>query len=231
MSTARCSICRQQLPTLKSLISHYISGHSKLKIIKELLKSSILQSTPNLLKHKYKCKPRKLYRKPCRTLKVDPENVKTETLYLNENIHILCGQNEIIIGDGKSNVDMEFLFDGNSCESKENYYVPLKDSNGNIIPKKKIKLNENDLKNKINKKKSDYCTRSPSASSEDSTENLEIVKRKIKRKKDSLEKMRHYRINITKLKDQQSLNEQSGEFYICHCREDSNKGSTILQKK
>ncbi|KAJ8953933.1 hypothetical protein NQ318_019173 [Aromia moschata] len=117
---------------------------------------------------------------------------------------------------------MEFLFDQNSCESKENYHAPLRDNNGNIIPKKKLKINTNSRDN-------GGCSRSPSASSEDSTENLCVVKRKIKRKKGLLEKRRHYRINITKLKNQQSLDENSGEFYICHCRE-KYKSSNALQK-
>ncbi|XP_023310372.1 zinc finger protein 560-like [Anoplophora glabripennis] len=146
MYTVRCSICRQQMPTLKLLISHYLTSHSKLKIIKQVLKYSILQSTPSLFKHKYKSKMR-----------------KTETLYLNENIHILCSQNEIIIGDNKSNVDMEFSFDENSNEIL-------------VIPHLRLQ-------------------------------------------KTAWKTYRHYHINITKLKNQQTLDEKSGEFYMCHCRE------------
>lgn len=169
---------------------------------------------------------RKVFKKPRSVIKVHPKYLHTETLYLNENIHILCSQNEIIIGDNKSNVDMEFSFDENSSESKENCYVPLKDGNGNIIPKKKIKLNKSNIKSKAN-----FNSRnSPSASSEDSNENPQVVKRKIKRKKDVLTKTRHYRINITKLKDQQTLDEKSGEFYMCHCREKYNKDQAVLQR-
>ncbi|KAJ8979331.1 hypothetical protein NQ317_006945 [Molorchus minor] len=172
MNSVRCGICRQQLPTLKILISHYLTAHSKLQIIKEFLRISVLKSTPNLLRHSCKNKTKKSLK---RARKAVNKEVKTETLYLNGDIHILCSQNDIIIGDSKG-VDAEFSFDENSTENSC-YYAPLTDNNGNIIPKKKMKPNGN-LKFKESKE-----WRSPSTSSEDGNHNLEVIRRRIKRKK------------------------------------------------
>ncbi|KAJ8916119.1 hypothetical protein NQ315_004486 [Exocentrus adspersus] len=164
-------------------------------------------------------------KKPKGIVTVYPKYLKTKTLYLNENIHILCNQNEIIIGDEKSKIDMQFSFEEHSNDSKS-HFTPYRDANSNIIPNKLTKLDQIGLRNKMK-----VCNNSsPSASSEASTESLQIPKRKIRRRKDPLPKTKHYRIDITKLKDQQTLNEKSGEFYICHCREKYNGYRPTFQK-
>lgn len=214
MKSVRCSICRQKYKNSKKLNFHYMRKHSKMKIVKELLTSNVLLSTPKVLHKKYKyMSPNK---KTIKKIKMDPNSANTETLFMNEDIHILCGQNEIIIGDGKSSVDLEFSFDETSCETKENHT--------STIPKNSKSYKKRQSSN------SDYCSRSPSASSEGSNISLEKNKRKIKRKRQSLGKFKHYRINISKLENQQSLDDQTGEFYICLCREKSDLQRKSLEK-
>ncbi|CAH1154414.1 unnamed protein product [Phaedon cochleariae] len=222
MITVRCMVCRRRLNTTKSLIVHYLKGHSKLKIIKHLLKVSIIQST-QVLRNYLPIKRRKNIRKPTRKVLLNSESLQTETLYLNENIRILCGPNEVIIGDSKSSVDTEFSFQDSSTETKKNMKSRKRGSQD---------LDNGDDNNNANPK----CLQiscSPSASSEGSNSSHPIYKRKIKRKKNFPKKaqQRHYRIDITKLQNAQSLDEKNGHFYTCHCREKKyREPNNVLQK-
>lgn len=54
-------------------------------------------------------------------------------------------------------------------------------------------------------------------------------KRKIKKKKITRRKTQDYHINITKLKDTTSLDDQNGVFYTCRCRENDCPNATKFQ--
>ncbi|XP_044253702.1 zinc finger protein 616-like [Tribolium madens] len=94
MSRVRCTICRQRLPTLKTLKSHYLC-HSKIQIIKEIVKNSINNATPF---HTRK-KKRKIYD-------------LYKTVYLHDKVQIKYNHDTIIIEDD-SNTDnlIELTFD------------------------------------------------------------------------------------------------------------------------
>lgn len=64
-------VCRQSLPTLKALKSHYIAAHSKIQLVRALLKNTIYE------KH-IKSKS------DCRFDNVRPQYLKSEILYLED---------------------------------------------------------------------------------------------------------------------------------------------------
>lgn len=138
---------------------------------------------------------------------------RTKTLYLNENFHILCSQNEVIIGDSQNRVNSLFSFDYSSKKKIKKVATLSKEKKKNIQTKNEIQLRCN----------SDYSSRS-SVSSERSNGSSK-VKRKVKRKNQSLSK--YYHINITKLQNTRSLDDQTGEFYTCECRVKSKRSKLV----
>lgn len=207
----RCSICRLHFTSLKSLNLHY-HKHSKSTIIKCLIKFSVLLTIPNIFRKRQKEKLLEQVNKRENGIKNPP---MTKTLYLKDNFHILCSQNEVIIGDDQNNVNSLFSFDDSPQQTIKKY-----------IPKLRSKSIKN-LQNKAQSKRcnSDYSSRS-SASSEGSNSGL-INKRKLKRKKPSPRK--HYHINVSKMQSTQSLDDQTGSFYTCNCRVKS-KSSKLMKK-
>ncbi|EFA07976.1 hypothetical protein TcasGA2_TC005558 [Tribolium castaneum] len=92
MRRVRCTICRQRLPTLKTLKSHYLTSHSKIQMIKEIVKNSINNATP------------------LRTRKRKSEIYKT--VHLHDKVQIKYNRDTIIIEDdsGADNL-IELTFD------------------------------------------------------------------------------------------------------------------------
>lgn len=207
MTQAYCEICRLKQPTVRSLISHYISKHSKFKLAREILRLSVLKSTPKVLfkKDRFKTEIRSENRK------------KSETLFLSDNIHILYRDNELIIRDDKSSVDMEFSFDENSCDLKD-FFV-----NGKTQYTKKEIDHEQNMNNNVDQshKSKTKCdvqkfkdflqTSSSSASSEDVSKKFSFRKR-IRKRRDTREKAHHYKVNITRFSNNWSLHESTGLF-------------------
>nr|XP_023022293.1 uncharacterized protein LOC111510603 [Leptinotarsa decemlineata]XP_023022294.1 uncharacterized protein LOC111510603 [Leptinotarsa decemlineata] len=218
MNLVCCLICRQQMQTLKSLTAHYLKDHSKFKIVKQLLKVSLSRGTPLITKHRNTGNLSKSPKKIRKKIQLGSNSLHTETLYLTDNIRILCGQNEIIIGDTKSNIDMEFSFD----EYSKEYSVPSIDDEGNIA------TSDCDAEVLPSAKYKERCL--TSTSSEESAANSKNFKKKMKRKKVIRSKMSHYCIDISKMQDLQSLDEKNGYFYTCHCRKKSFKKHDISQK-
>lgn len=109
MRKVRCEICRHHLPTLKNLKSHYMIAHSKVQIIKELLKISLLKATPNLF---------------MRALKRKKEH-KQKTIYLHKNIHITYSNDIIIIKDESSTDHLIEL----TFENPQNFNLPKENPN------------------------------------------------------------------------------------------------------
>jgi len=226
MGQVRCEICRSKLPTTKSLFSHYLNSHTKFKLARELFKLSISTKIPKILSKTKQNKTEK------RSESRNSDNKKAETLFFNENIQILYRDNEIIIRDDRSSVDMEISFDENSSESKENHLATQKDKAIEVKSVNEINNNLAVANNSEFKEKLQYKTRystakngvnisSSSASSEDSLREFSFKKR-IRKKKESKEnKSRHYKINITRSNDCKTLDEHTGSFYQCHCREDN----------
>ncbi|XP_063915746.1 zinc finger protein 90-like [Zophobas morio] len=105
MKRVRCTICRHQLPNLKTLKSHYVTRHSKIQIIKELFKSSILSATPALLAKSIRRKIQQKYK----------------TVYLHDKVQITYSNDTIIIEDGSSDDNLiELTFDDN-----QNLTIPV----------------------------------------------------------------------------------------------------------
>lgn len=132
----RCSICRLHFSNLKTLNTHY-HKHSKSTIIKNLLKFSALLTIPNIFRKR--CKE-KLTKADNKENKESKELLKTKTLYLKDNFHILCSQNEVIIGDDQNRLRTLFSFD-NAPKPKVKKQVPLlrsktKKSMPNTTPQK-----------------------------------------------------------------------------------------------
>ncbi|CAH1129062.1 unnamed protein product [Ceutorhynchus assimilis] len=189
----RCEICRKWLPTMKKLLFHYVRQHSKIILAGELMKLNSKSAVP-------RTKIKKLR-------KITANNKRSETIFANDNVQILCRNNEIIIRDDKSFIDMEFSFDDNN---NNNTNTLIEEENNNQ-PKEFKKL----LTFRT-KKPTTITTPPSSASSEDCFKQFQFKKR-IKRKRDT----RNYKINITRSKNYHSLNENTGVFYLCHCRKDN----------
>lgn len=214
MGHVRCEICRTRLPTYKILMCHYLSAHSKWKLARELLNLSVKNAVPKVFAKKRKTKTEN-------GSESKPEsNKKTEMVFANDSVQILYRDNEIIIRDDKSSVDMEFSFDENSNESKDNGCVlnnlqkTIEDKANNNKPNKPNEL-RNLLKfenNESARRKFALTTSSSSASSEDSSKKFSFKKR-IRKRRDTRDKTRHYKINITRMKNCESLNESTGRFY------------------
>lgn len=196
---ARCSICRLRFSNIKTLKLHY-RKHSKSRIINYILKFSILLTTPCIFRRRGKSKQLKHEHNKGNGTKKQP---KTKTLYLNENFHILCSRNEVIIGDDHNHFNSLFTFT-DSRPQKTKKAVPIAKNKS----KKTLKMQQKRVKT------NDYSSRS-SASSESSNNSLK-AKRKCKRKKQTFG--RQYHINISKMQSTHSLDEKTGEFYTCNCR-------------
>nr|CAH7759310.1 unnamed protein product [Callosobruchus chinensis] len=180
--TVRCTICLLK-QSLNSLMKHYKKCHSKLRMARQLVKNSIKQTLPNMLSRKKWTKT-----KTTKSEKLKIKGNSTKTIYLKDSIQLLCGKNQIIIGDDTKTFDLELTFNNNACEWRETE-----------------KTEEADISK-------GYHSYSPSASSEDSNTSLEVQKKRIKRKKVSMKKLGYYCINITQLGKQKTLDEKTGEF-------------------
>lgn len=192
-----CSICRLRFSNLKTLKVHY-GKHSKSRIINYFLKFSILVTMPNIFRRRCKAKKTKQVNKKGKMNK----QPKTKTLFMNENFHILCSQDEVIIGDDQNRFNSLFTFTNSSRPKLKKYITSAQNK-----LKKTVKSNQNKCRN-------NYSSRS-SASSEASNNSFKL-KRKFKRKKQPFRK--EYHINISKLQNTQSLDDKTGEFYTCNCQ-------------
>ncbi|KAF7284599.1 hypothetical protein GWI33_021881 [Rhynchophorus ferrugineus] len=160
-------------------------------------------------------------------LLTDLVNTHNNTLLL---LTPVLRDNELIIRDDKSSVDMEFSFDENSCDSKDfivngkSQYSKSEISHGQNMNNNIVdQYNKNKTKCDIQKFKDFLQTSSSSASSEDLSKKFSFRK-KIRKRRDTREKARHYKVNITRLNNNWSLHESTGEFYYCRCRDDQKKG-------
>ncbi|CAH1967513.1 unnamed protein product [Acanthoscelides obtectus] len=181
---ARCTICLQK-QSLNLLMKHYKKCHSKVNIARQLIKNSIVQSVPKMFSRKKWAKTKI----PTNSEKLEIRDNATKTLYLNDSVQLLCGKNNIIIGDGRNAFDLELTFNDSAGEWKET-----------------VKTEEATEEADTSK---GYHSYSPSASSEDSHFSLKVQKKRIKRKKASMKKLGYYCINITQLDKQTSLDERT----------------------
>ncbi|XP_066251513.1 uncharacterized protein [Euwallacea similis] len=234
MGQVRCEICRTRLPTQRSLKSHYLRGHSKLNLAREIFVQTLKNTVPkvyvNTLKRKTEQRSRNIIPDPTE---------KTETVFARDSVQILYRNNDIIIRDDKSSVDMEFSFDENSNDARDN--CPVISSDLSTKNKKSSStlpvnlLNHKDVNNnrpiskgaqlkKLVTWQNQGTTKlilnasSSSASSEDSLKKFSFNK-KIKKRRGPRDKSRHYKINITRTKNCLSLDENTGTFYQCHCKQ------------
>lgn len=220
----RCEICRTKLRTSGLLILHYFRYHSKLLLARQLLVQTLKSTVPKVLAKEKKSKtdtaPYGELQNTNNDIKLEE---KTETVFANDSLQILYRNNDIIIRDDKSSVDMEFSFDENSSEAKDiiskKVHSDFKSKTQNHI---KLETNNNTVSKGIELKKlvtwqNDTATRlvvnasSSSASSEDSVKKFCFNKR-IRKRKGSKGKTRHYNINITRSKSYTALDESNGKI-------------------
>ncbi|VEN49339.1 unnamed protein product [Callosobruchus maculatus] len=180
--TARCTICLQK-QSLNSLMKHYKKCHSKVRIARQLVKNSIIQTIPKIFSRKKWTKT-----KTTKSKKLKIKGNSTKTIYLKDSIQLLCGKNKIIIGDGTKTFDLELTFNDSAGEWKETEKTEEADTSKG------------------------YHSYSSSASSEDGNTSLKVPKKRIKRKKVNMKKLGYYCINITQLEKQKTLDERTGEF-------------------
>lgn len=220
----RCEICRTKLRTSGLLILHYFRYHSKLLLARQLLLQTLKSTVPKVLAKEKKSKTDTApYGEPQNTNNDIKLEDKTETVFANDSLQILYRNNDIIIRDDKSSVDMEFSFDENSSEAKDiiskKVHSDFKSKTQNHI---KLETNNNTVSKGIELKKlvtwqNDTATRlvvnasSSSASSEDSVKKFCFNKR-IRKRKGSKGKTRHYNINITRSKSYTALDESNGKI-------------------
>lgn len=198
MKVVRCLVCRRKMPTLKYLNNHYLKDHSKVRIVKFLMKFSFLQNNLFMRKHK--------------KVKQTKYEHDSKTMYMNSNFKIVYGTKEIMIADSDEKMELQVGKLTTDCNEE------LSSTKENIKP--------NDLD--VSKATSGYCSDTPAASSDSSSTPLMVTKKKIRRRK--TKKNGYYQINITKIKNEQSLSEENGQFYICHCRESNNNMSKFMKK-
>lgn len=72
MKIIRCMVCRQTLPTFKMLKCHYLAAHSKLQLVRPLMKSTIR------MYNRYKKNVKNSFEN------VKPQYFKSEILYLED---------------------------------------------------------------------------------------------------------------------------------------------------
>lgn len=219
----RCEICRTKVRTSGLLILHYFRYHSKLLLARQLLVQTLKSTVPKVLAKDKKSKTDSPYQDPGNTNNDIKVEDKTETVFANDSLQILYRNNDIIIRDDKSSVDMEFSFDENSSEAKDitakRAHSDFKSSKATID---KLETNNNTLSKGIELKKlvtwqNDTATRlvvnasSSSASSEDSVKKF-CFNKKIKKRRGPKGKTRHYNINITRTKSYAALDESNGKI-------------------
>lgn len=93
-------VCRQQLPTLKMLRSHYAAAHSKAQLVRALLKNTVYRSSS----------PRKTRDVAISFDEVRPQYLKSEILYLEDGF-----QNSILEDEDSQNS----VFEESTPEVKE----------------------------------------------------------------------------------------------------------------
>ncbi|KAK9885129.1 hypothetical protein WA026_010642 [Henosepilachna vigintioctopunctata] len=108
----RCSLCSLQCRSLKILNEHYNQRHSKLRIIKQLINYSLRNSMSSL--NWVKTKKSKISAKEYHV-----ENpLKTEKLFVKENIHISYGNKDVFIEISSDNEEsLELSIDDTSNKS------------------------------------------------------------------------------------------------------------------
>lgn len=206
MCRNRCQICQKRLTTYKRLLRHYVRDHSKYQLAREVLKLSISNIMPKTLIKKRKLVPPSLY------------SGKPEIIFSNDTVQILYQNNDIIIRDDKSTIEMEFSFNGISDGSKEvcttkQMFVgksvagnPDKLNNNKIVKRRLESVTVTSIENATN------TASSSSASSEDSTKKFSY-KQRIKRKRGTRDNTRNYKVNITRFKNCGFLDEDSGKYF------------------
>lgn len=221
----RCEICRVKVPTSGLLILHYYRFHSKLLLARQLLVQTLKTTVPKVLAKEKKSKTDTAPdREPHNTNNDIKVEDKTETVFANDSLQILYRNNDIIIRDDKSSVDMEFSFDENSSEAKDitKAHLDFKSSKASTDNHIGLETNNNTLSKGIELKKlitwqNDTATRlvvnasSSSASSEDSVKKF-CFNKKIKKRRGPKGKTRHYNINIRRTKNYASLDESNGKI-------------------
>ncbi|XP_050298307.1 PR domain zinc finger protein 15-like [Anthonomus grandis grandis] len=186
---ARCGLCLAWMPSLQILKMHLIAGHSKVQLAREYLKLYIRQIFPKMF-----TKKRQNAKKEAKYDNDVFDAEKTETVFANESVQILCRDNDIIIRDDKSSVDMEFSFDENSSDMATNIKSNNNINSENWPNKKLLRLK----KDENTGMKFEVTTSSSSASSEDHSNNKFSFKKRIRKRRNTRDSTRHYKINISR---------------------------------
>lgn len=139
MKIIRCMVCRRTLPTVKTLRSHCMAAHSKVQLVRTILKNTIY---PNNFQRKNKMSESKFEN-------VKPQYLKTEILYLEDGFQNSLSENdsqfsndEVAASFPKIEIkkEEESESDGNACS------IENKDEIKDVI----VKVEENERKRKTN---------------------------------------------------------------------------------
>lgn len=220
MNSIRCMVCWQIVPTMKKLKSHCIRAHSKLQLVKALLKNSVCRNPLGVRETTIRSKTT-TPRKDFGFAGVSPRYLKTETLYLEDDFQnsifeeINANENydsrkdeyvegnkdecsSLIVDKLHSNSLTEFSFvDDNKETFFEEYYIPL-NSSSNIENNSPLNSDSDDK----------------------ATIHLQKAEENIRKHKEKISMLRNFRFNKVLKKHAKSLNEKTGKFYICHCMEE-----------
>lgn len=138
MKFIRCVVCRQTLPTLKTLRSHYVAAHSKLQLVRALINNTIYK---NHVKRKHK-NVESLFEN------VRPQYLKSEILYLEDGF-----QNSNDLDDSSSKILISQSKIESKSETEESDWEESfeeSDDSKNDVKKVLVKIEENMKRRKEN---------------------------------------------------------------------------------
>lgn len=196
------------------LKSHYVAAHSKLQLVRALLKNSLFRNIKQKIVKK--CPPEVVSFEG-----ITPSYIKTEILYLEDGFQNLDSNLE--------NTDQNYsIFEEN--ENKKHVKTSsLFENNFNFVLKDMLEpsVDETVLKIEQNMDTSNFSDSHDSSDADDKT----VIKSTIEditERKQRLTKLRNFRFDKTKrIINTKSLNEVTGDYYICHCME-TQKNNTIV---
>lgn len=224
LNTRKCLVCRQQLPTAKMLKSHYMAAHSKLQLIRALLKNSLFRNSNCVFTHN-SIKKRSL--QDVSFGGVSPKYLKTEILYLEDTFQNFDWDDDISenypTSDNspdespkrKCNITHSLLEDTSFIFSNEVAFSP----SYKIVPK--IEQNTGETSFSGNYESQDVEDK---AAIKNTLLNMEKVMRERKQK---LKDLRNFRFKKQGKTISTKLNESTGNFYVCHCTESQKNNITV----
>lgn len=226
LNNRKCLVCRQQLPTTKMLKSHYMAAHSKLQLVRALLKNSLFRNSSSVStqSHTKKCSQHKTSFEGA-----SPKYVKHEILYLEDGFENFGWDDEISHNYSSSDNSLNEPQNNTSCSIVH----PLVENTSlmyskeiNLSPPYKVELK---IETKTFEESQVVNSESENVDNKASIKNTVLkMEKEMNDRKRKLKELRNFRFKKqSKVISTKSLNESTGHFYVCSCAE-SQKSNIIV---